>query len=115
MKRRGKEKKEKRVKLVELEQLRVSSYPERDRVDKAPLVFCQFLYSPPSSLTEAQPYTPSSTGYFNPSSVPPPLYKKQTERRRMGSCWDVVYLKKLCAAFFKCQSKFILKYTLNNT
>lgn len=37
----------KRVKLVEPEHFRVSSYPERDRVDKAPLVFCQLLYGPP--------------------------------------------------------------------
>lgn len=55
-----KTKKEKGKKLAGPDYFEVSSYPERDRVDKAPLVFLQFLYSPPSlppSLTEAQPYT----------------------------------------------------------
>lgn len=43
-----KTKKEKGKKLAEPDYFEVSSYPERDRVDKAPLVFLQFLYSPPS-------------------------------------------------------------------
>lgn len=41
-----------------------------------------FYIAPPllASLSEAQPYTPYSSGYFNPSSVPPPLsWRRKTD------------------------------------
>lgn len=47
---------EKRERL-EPEQFGVSSYTEQDRVDKALLVFCQFLYSTPPSPPTTHPNT----------------------------------------------------------
>lgn len=85
--------KERVKKLAGPDYLKVSSFPERDRVDKAPLVFLQFLYSTPHhhqhrhhslphSLTEAQPHTRCSTGYFNPSSVAPTHLKSGADGGR---------------------------------
>lgn len=53
----GKKKRKKRGRtLAEPDYFKVSSYPKRDRVDKAPLVFSQVLYRPPPpSLPQGGP------------------------------------------------------------
>lgn len=74
--------------LVKSQHLTVSSFPEQDRVDKAPVVLSQFLYTtPPPPLLRPSP-TPLLPLVTLPFLCAPthPQEARQERRRRMGSC-----------------------------